>query len=223
MIDHSNITDQLVRYMADNINSGKWKVGEKIPSENQLVQELGVSRASVRTAIQYLAGLGVVETQHGKGSFLLEDRVDPQEQQKERITAEDCRNIGNVLVFRLAVESETAYLAAANASKEHIQGLEHTLDRMKKYRGNREKFVHQDIEFHRLISQASGNPLLEKSLARVFAETKRNHQQMNELFGYDDGINYHTKILESVRNRDAEEARQQMREHLLHAIQKLNQ
>ena len=49
-----NITDQVVEYLKENIESGKWNIGEKIPSENQMVMELGVSRSSIRSALQYL-------------------------------------------------------------------------------------------------------------------------------------------------------------------------
>ena len=53
-----NITDQVVEYLKENIESGKWNIGEKIPSENQMVMELGVSRSSIRSALQYLIGIG---------------------------------------------------------------------------------------------------------------------------------------------------------------------
>ena len=52
-----NITDQVVEYLKENIESGKWNIGEKIPSENQMVMELGVSRSSIRSALQYLIGI----------------------------------------------------------------------------------------------------------------------------------------------------------------------
>ena len=58
-------------YLKEQIDSGAWKAGEKIPSENTLTKELGVSRASVRDAIRYFAGQGVLESRHGKGTFLL--------------------------------------------------------------------------------------------------------------------------------------------------------
>ena len=76
IISRSNITDQIVQYFKEKIVSGEWKVGEKIPSENQLTETLGVSRASIRTAIQQLVGIGVLESRHGKGTFLLDDEVD---------------------------------------------------------------------------------------------------------------------------------------------------
>ena len=66
----------MVDYLKKNIESGNWTVGEKIPSENQMTEELGVSRSSIRTALQYLIGLGVLESVHGKGTYLINSRVE---------------------------------------------------------------------------------------------------------------------------------------------------
>ena len=96
MIIHSSITEQVVQYFKDNINAGNWTVGEKIPSENRLTETLGVSRASVRTAIQYLIALGVLESRHGKGTCLLEDHVDEHTGSQTKITAQDCQDIEKV-------------------------------------------------------------------------------------------------------------------------------
>ena len=61
-IVHQNITQQVIAYMKSNIESGNWKVGEKIPSENELTGELGVSRSSIRQAVSHFAGIGVLES-----------------------------------------------------------------------------------------------------------------------------------------------------------------
>ena len=61
-----NVTESVLQYLTGHIQSGQWAVGSKIPSENQLTERLGVSRASVRVAIQQLIGVGVLESVHGK-------------------------------------------------------------------------------------------------------------------------------------------------------------
>ena len=221
MADHSKITDQLVETFVRNINTGKWQVGKKIPSENQLTAALGVSRTSVRYAIQYLVALGVLESQHGRGTFLLESSVDLDAFSRGRITPKDCSDIEAVLEFRFAVESECAYLAAKNRNDELPGRLEKELNLMKKNINNQANFVKHDIRFHMILAKASGNSLLEKSLVTVFSETRENHEQMNTLFGYEDGIYYHTEILKAVNNRDAVKAYQEMQEHMLHAIERL--
>lgn len=222
MISHSNVTEQIVQYFKENINSGNWKVGEKIPSENQLTEILGVSRASVRTAIQHFVGIGVLESKHGKGTYLLDDQVDTYTGSEMKITSEDCRDIEKVLEFRRIVESEGCYLAAQNATPGLIEELQQCLDEMAKNRGKREEFVDADIRFHETICRGSGNLILEKSMLKLYEETRKNHRQMNELFGYQDGIYYHTLILKAIQSKDARQAREMMFEHLQNAINKLH-
>jgi len=222
MISHINITEQVIQYFKDHITSGAWKVGEKIPSENQLTEILGVSRASIRTAIQHFVGLGVLESRHGKGTYLLEDQVDDEMGSEAKVTAEDCRNIHNVLEFRRIVESEACYMAAGKATPELLDELRQCLKKMHDNKGKREAFVMADIQFHAVICKASQNPILEKSLVKVFSETKKNHQQMNILFGFHDGIYYHTLILQAIEKGEAEQARKIMFDHLQNAINKLN-
>lgn len=221
MISHSNITEQIVEYFKENINSGNWIVGEKIPSENQLKETLGVSRASIRTAIQYLVGCGILESQHGKGTFLLDDQIDDRTAGEGKITAEDCKNIEKVLEFRRILESEACYLAAKYATPQLIGELQECLQKMSENEGKREEFVTADIRFHEIISKASRNPLLDKALLKVFEETRKNHSQMNELFGYRDGLYYHTLIMKAIEQGKADEAREVMYEHLQNAINKI--
>ena len=70
------------------------------------------------------------------------------------------------------------------------------------------------MQFHSVICKASGNALLEKSLNKVFAETRNNHEQMNLLLGDHNGILYHTLILDAFRRKDAQDAYQKMLEHI---------
>ncbi len=221
MIIHSSITEQVVQYFKENINAGNWIVGGKIPSENRLTETLGVSRSSVRTAIQYLIALGVLESRHGKGTYLLEDHVDEHTGSQTKITAQDCQDMEKVLEFRRIVESEACYLAAERSTPELVEELQKDLDEMYGNKGNPQAFVSADIQFHAAICRASQNPLLEKSMLKVFEENRRNHDQMNMVFGYEDGIYYHNLILKAIREKNGEKAREIMFEHLQNGINRL--
>ena len=70
-----NVTESVLQYLTGHIQSGQWAVGSKIPSENQLTERLGVSRASVRVAIQQLTVVGGLASGEGKGAFLRDVRV----------------------------------------------------------------------------------------------------------------------------------------------------
>lgn len=220
-INNVSITDQIVEYLKENIESGNWTVGEKIPSENKLVEELGVSRSSVRTAVQYLIGLGVLKSYQGKGTFLINSQVENWDEAENKITSEDCKDIWKVLEFRKILEPDACRLAVEHCTQKTIAALETYLEQMKMFQGDREKFVRADLKFHEVICRTSGNLLLEKSLHKVFAETRKNHEQMNELFGYDSGIYHHTAILEAFRNGNAQAAYECMDQHLKEAMEKI--
>lgn len=223
IITHSNVTEQLVSYFKENIVSGAWKVGEKIPSENQLTETLGVSRASVRTAIQQMVGLGILESRHGKGTYVMDNQVDEMSANKGKITAQDCKDLQKVLEFRRIVETEACYLATRYATDEFINELQRCLDTMASNKVNKENFIMADTAFHELICRESRNPLLEKSMSKVFEEACKDQGRTYELFGFKDGIYYHTLILNAIRSGDAKRARECMYEHLQAAIDKLNE
>ncbi|MCI5870015.1 MAG: FadR family transcriptional regulator [Dorea sp.] len=218
-----SITNQVVEYLKENIESGDWVVGEKIPSENKLVEELGVSRSSIRTAVQYLIGLGVLKSYQGKGTYLVNSQVENWDETENKITSEDCKDIRQVLEFRKILEPGACRLAVGNCTDETIAALETYLEQMKIFQGDREKFVRADLKFHEVICRTSGNSLLEKSLHKVFVETRKNHEQMNELFGYDSGIFHHAAILEAFRNADGQSAYDSMEQHLKEALGKIPQ
>ena len=220
-----NITDQVVEYLKENIESGKWNIGEKIPSENQMVMELGVSRSSIRSALQYLIGIGVLKSYQGKGTFLINTQVENWDEAEYKITSEDCMDICKVLEFRKILEPGACVLAMENCDEKTVAALEVYLEQMRLIEKGEEfsaLFFCADLKFHEkcmkpdLRQSASG-----KSLHKVFLESRKNHEQMNELFGYETGLHYHTEILEAFKNHDAERARDVMEQHLGGSIETL--
>lgn len=220
-LERTNITNQIIEYLKQNIEMGNWQEGEKIPSENQLTQELGVSRASVRTAIQHLTGIGILESIHGKGTYLINGDVNNWNTAEDTITLKDCQDIAKVLEFRQIVEPQACFLAVRRCDEKLITELEKYLTQMKKNMGNQAQFVQADMKFHAAICRAADNPILLKSLARVFRETRRYHEKMNDIFGYMEGINYHSRILEAIRQKDDILAQELMYEHLQNGIEHL--
>lgn len=217
----TNVIHQVVEYIKKNIENRSWQVGERIPSENMLTRTLGVSRASVRVAIQQFVGVGALQSVHGKGTFVKSNVLDAFANKANSITREDCKDMRKVLEFRRILETEGCQLAARNATSDVMEKLELHLGNMINSVGNAEVFVREDILFHESIAKASGNHLLEKSLKEVFDETIRTHAQVNEVFGYKDGIYYHSVILKAIREKNPKLARRLMHEHLQQAIDRL--
>jgi GntR family transcriptional repressor for pyruvate dehydrogenase complex len=217
----TSITQQVIEYLKKNIESGVWAVGEKIPSENNLSETLGVSRASIRVAVQQFIALEVLESIQGKGTYVRTNTIAGVSSDFNAINESNYDDIMQVLEFRRVIEPECAYIAAQRASSTTINNLKIYLKNMKNSIGQSEEFVKQDMLFHEEISRATGNRLLEKCLKEVFQQKAKNHKQINEAFGFNDGIYYHTLLLEAIETKNFRKARKLMKEHLQQAIERL--
>ena len=69
-VTRNSVSDQVIAQMKKNIEKGNWKPGERLPGEMQLCETFGVSRVTVRNALQKLAGEGLIETKIGDGSYV---------------------------------------------------------------------------------------------------------------------------------------------------------
>jgi GntR family transcriptional repressor for pyruvate dehydrogenase complex len=217
----ANVTQQVFEYLRENIENGMWPVGSRIPSENELTKILAVSRSSIRMAIQQCIALDVLESQHGRGTFVKHDDVSGVIGTVNTLNEADYSNICEVLEFRKIIEKESACMAAQHAAPKHIVSLEACLQKMKESIGNADEFVYQDMLFHKELCKAAGNSILEVSLCDVFDKTVRSHKQINDLFGYKDGIYYHTMLLKAIKEKDSKKAKHFMQEHLQQAIDAL--
>ncbi|MDQ0203979.1 FadR/GntR family transcriptional regulator [Pectinatus haikarae] len=217
----TNVTQQVFEYLKKNIESGTWPIGSKIPSENRLTELLAVSRSSIRLAIQQCIALEVLESQHGKGTFVKRNDISGIIGTVNTLNDADYDNICQVLQFREIIEKESAYLAANNAKMVNLKNLEECLEKMKKNINKSDEFVRQDMLFHKEICRASGNKILEMALSDVLERTAKNHKQLNDLFGYKDGVYFHTLLLEAIRCKDAKKAKHIMKAHIRQAIDNL--
>ncbi len=212
----------VVDYLKKNIADGAWTIGDKIPSENALSKHLGVSRPSVRLAIQRFIATGVLESKHGKGTFVISDDLHAFADLSGTVTQEDSRDVAKMLEFRRIVEPEACYLAMERADRGLVGRLKACLDAMLGAVGRPEEFVRHDMAFHHEICKAAQNPVLERSLRDVFALTQRHHQKMTAIFGYKDAIYYHLVLFKAFEMRDGKQARIVMAEQLQSSIDQLS-
>lgn len=210
----NNVTAQIIAYMKENIDNGSWRAGEMIPSENALTRELEVSRASVRAAIQQFIALGIMESRHGKGTLLKSSDLTVFGHPGIEGNYYSYHDIMKSLEYRIIIEKGASALAAEHLTEESLDRLRQELERMRENVGNSEDFVRCDMAFHQEIAKASDNMLLYHGLNEVLSSTVDYHRQLNHLVGYQNGIYYHTMILEALKKRDGKKAAQLMEKHL---------
>jgi len=221
-IKRINISDQVYEQLKNQLINGVWKPGDKIPSENELVLLFDVSRVTVRQALSKLTTLGLLETKLGEGTFVKE--ITPGAYMKEIIpyiylNKDSARE---VLEFRLIIEVEAAGIAATRITDNDIFRLERSLRRMEEYQNDLKKYVDEDLHFHMIIAKSTNNSLIiqvNNIVRDIIRETIRN---ITEEIGSEVGLKYHRLLIESLKQRDSARTKENMREHLQRALEKLN-
>lgn len=209
------LTSQVFEQLKDQIITGKWKPGYKIPSEHKLTEMLNVSRITIREALQALVALDLLEKKRGRGTFVKNSFTESYISSLLPLIQFDRSQAVYMHEYRKIVEIGSIELVVERASQEDIQRLKNILEEMKKYRENNlEKFAFEDLNFHLALSQITKNPIIIRANF-VIKDFFRNHMiKIVEAMGTEPGLYYHEKIINAIENRDKKEARQLMKKHL---------
>lgn len=199
------------------ILSGAYQPGERLPSEAKLGLSLEVSRTVVREAVRQMVAKGLVETRNGSGIYVRAMGPNLIEQPMQFLLRAKSIQIEQILEVRYAMEVEIAGLAAARADPDDIGAMEETLRRMVHERLPPAEFAQVDVEFHRSMAAATKNPLfvaLAGAIGQVMMEplieTARRHGQA----AVDLAIRDHKRVLDPIKSRNVEGAREAMRKEL---------
>lgn len=209
-----NVSEQVFEQLKNLLLRGEWKPGEKMPSENELAQMFGVSRITVRQALQKLNVLGMVETRLGEGSFVRES--DPGDSMNALLPAMmfNQDSLYQVEEFREIVEVESVKLAVLRAEQEDIVQLGKIYGKMQQSVGKPKEFGAVDLEFHMKLGQMTRNALVMKTQDILHSTLLEARDDIVERMGYEPGLYYHAQLLEAIEQRDSRRARQIMKEHL---------
>ncbi|HEY7036055.1 MAG TPA: FadR/GntR family transcriptional regulator [Thermomicrobiales bacterium] len=216
----ATIPDGVVQEIQRQIAAGTLKEGDRLPSVASLADDFGVSRASIREALQALAARGVVEIQHGRGTFVRADasRIDGYStwiREQQYALQELCE-------LRLAVETTAARLAAVKASPDELRTMADALAQMRMSVGDLHQVVVWDSHFHEAILSASHNRLLDQAMALDFDFLTQARYRMHSLPGeVERALAAHAEILAAIERQEPAAAAHAMREHLRGAEQDL--
>ena len=215
-IGRVNVSDAVMDEIKRLIRSGEWPADSKIPSENELAAMMGVSRVSIRSALQKLSSVGLIESRQGEGTFV--SKLDGGQVMKMLLPVAVLTydNQKYMVEFRRVIESEQAYLAALRITQEELDELKKNYRRMQKVDPLSQACSELDVEFHMLVAKASRNPMFIQT-SNILRDTildnilyVRKYTKENQAFIY------HRRIIEALEERDALAAKEAMFEHLEH-------
>lgn len=215
--DSPRLYQKIATVLKEKIEQGEWERGSTLPSERDLAKQLNVSRASVREAIIALEVSGWVEVKMGSGVYIKSDLPNQ---------VFDFQGISpfSLLQARLLIEPETAALAAQNMNDDALIAIKqaYLINVSDNIMGSK---THEgDRLFHIRIAEASGNDAYALILKQLIHEQSSSElfTALRRLYTPNDmpmrSQQEHYAILMALEQRDAEKARQEMRQHLENVI-----
>jgi len=215
-----NLTREIAERLAEEITAGKLSPGARLPTEQEMVAAMGVSRTVIREAVAALRADGLVVTRQGSGVFVAPD-ADRRPFRLAFTGLPSLAEVLDVMELRASVEVEAAGLAAERGSAVARRRVGKALAAIDAALVRGEGAIDEDFSFHRAIAAATGNAqyphfleylgrfIIPRQSIRVAAHRPEGQRAYLETFQRE-----HVTIADAIVSGDADHARQSMREHL---------
>ncbi len=218
-----SLVEEIGQRIADDIASGRLMPGARLPTEQEMIDAMGVSRTVIREAVAALRAEGLIATRQGIGSFVAEQpaqalfRIEPG----QTATLADALHI---MELRTAVETEAAGLAAERATKGQLRAIRKALNAIDAAIEGGEPAITEDFALHAVITEATGNPqfrrfldflgrfIIPRSSVRIRALNMRSYLMSFQ--------QEHRAIVAAIDARSVEQAQTAMRLHLVNSQQR---
>jgi len=205
----------VLEFIKGKLGSGEWKKGDKIFTETQLMETVGVGRPAVREAIEQLVAVHVLTKIQGNGTYVNESSINPMLSQLIPYLLFDEYDALTVLEFRKIIEPECIKMFIETQTAEEITELDNCIFEMQKseFKDN-EKFYKADFQFHIIVVKGTQNPLVAK-IMDILKEVFFSYQYTsNQAIGPKTGLEEHRQVLRAIKMRDKELASLLMRRHI---------
>ena len=206
VMSRRNLPEQVVDLLGHRIVRGDFARTGGLPTEPELVAELGISRNVLRGAIKVLVSKGLIEVRPKSGTRVRSKAdwnvLDPAVLAWFSIDGTDLRNAHDLVEFRRIIEPKAAYLAALRASDTEIERIQVALAHLVACMGKLADVPAADIAFHRSIYDASHNIVL-RHLGSLLAGLFQNQVMMttSEPGSFERGLPLHHKVADAIARK----------------------
>lgn len=195
------------------IENTEISVGDKIPSEKQLMEELEVARSTIREALSALVTIGVLESKPGKGYYVMKSYQ--LSLYTNELIAELMKDDSffDLMESRKIVEKSIFQLAVNRATKQDIKRIDAALDKLKKaMEEDKENITDLSTDVHFAISKAAHNEILVGLLKQLSPMIVEKIEKMD--IAPSEDYKLHKELAESIKSGKPEEAEKAILEHL---------
>ncbi len=222
LIPRTTLSEQVAGQIGDMISSGQWKTGDRLPSESELSENLGVSRSTIREALKSLAFIGLIQMRTGLGTFVAGGAPKFIDHLLAHGVLNTEKDLTDLIDARMALETELVTLCVQRATDQELELLEQLIRKMEKtLHGSGREFLELDLQFHLSIASYSKSQVLAQLLRTIRILLQEFIEKSAQMPG-DCDLAYtgHLKIFESLRQRSCGKARAAMRAHLQDSLRR---
>jgi GntR family transcriptional repressor for pyruvate dehydrogenase complex len=211
---------KVVEHVRRLIEDGSLHPGDRLPAERDLALQIKVSRPSLRSGLRTLQAMGVIEARQGSGTYIADGPPKLGDGPLRFLAALHGFTRDEMFEARRVLEVGTAGLAAERATPEHIALIADEVTSMFATLDDPQTFLVHDLQFHRVVAAGSGNPVL-ATLIDTLAELVFEYRRVTVERARDlkESAELHRSIYRAIKDRQPDEARRLMGEHLALARQ----
>ncbi|MDY2964985.1 MAG: FadR/GntR family transcriptional regulator [Megasphaera massiliensis] len=206
--------EETANNIIDFITSRQMLPGDKMPTEPVLMEDLNVSRSTLREAIRTLSARNILEVRQGSGTFISKRCGVPLDPLGLTFIYDDDRLAIDLLDVRLMIEPQTALLAALHATEEQCQELLKQCALVEKLIQANQDYEEEDIALHMMIAEASGNRVLSNLSYILHTSVKKNIVSTEDALRDNNTLVYHRRLVDAIVRHDATGAYNAMTIHV---------
>lgn len=214
-IDRYGITELVVQRIKQLLEQGELKAGSRLPPERELAESLNISRPSLRTALKALSVMGIIRAKPGAGTYIAESLPEIFNEPMHFMTLIHNISYEELFEARRIIESGLAGLAAERATQSDLEALEAEVKGMRERLDDPEGFLKHDVGFHQAIAQAANNLVMSgvmETVAQLLYHIRR--QTIAGANDLEEALNWHERIYDAIRDRNAAQAKETIAAHL---------
>lgn len=214
-VKSQRLSDSAVDQVVELVRSGRLPPGTQLPSEREIVRQLGVSRTSYREAVRILETMGILRVVSGRGTWIVEEPEWAAGNLGTGWLATHERDVFDLLEVRSALDVKAAALAALRGTKEQLSAITDALERIRRAGDGVDEIVDADTAFHASIASASGNRVLKDALGSVYESLVGTRRAMVSIPGRLRRVYAeHGALADAILSRDPEAAARIMAQHV---------
>jgi GntR family transcriptional regulator, transcriptional repressor for pyruvate dehydrogenase complex len=212
-------TAHVVTFVRQLIDRGRVRPGDRLPTEREIGAQVGVSRPTVRAGLRALAAMGIIRSRQGSGTYI---------SKAPSLASEPLSLLAALHGFtgeqmyeaRRVLEVAAAGLAAERATVDQIASMADEVASLFERMDDPLRFLNHDITFHRIVAEASCNPIIStlvETVSALYYDRRRRTAEQASDRDLMDAATAHRRIYQAIRGRDADSARRAMHDHLVQA------